>query len=159
MKINRMNKCLNKPIRIDRKNNLWLKSFGSYTPAHSLSGSFLLSNSLSPQAPLSCIQWHPNVLNPPRRISLFVGMQYCIHHVWFYYMGSYTRSMLICLGCNKDLWSRRSKYKSYGALRVWSGGKGSSPGVVYGKDSGIVRQCDVMQNGAGWMWCDLRCKC
>ena len=24
---------------------------------------------------------------------------------------------LICLGCNKDLWSRRSKYKSYGALR------------------------------------------
>ena len=24
---------------------------------------------------------------------------------------------MICLGCNKDLWSRRSKYKSYGALR------------------------------------------
>ena len=24
---------------------------------------------------------------------------------------------LICLGCNKDLWSQRSKYKSYGALR------------------------------------------
>ena len=24
---------------------------------------------------------------------------------------------VICLGCNKDLWSRRSKYKSYGALR------------------------------------------
>ena len=38
--------------------------------------------------------------------------------------------MLICLGCNKDLWSCRSKYKSYGVLRVQSGGKGSSPGVV-----------------------------
>ena len=25
--------------------------------------------------------------------------------------------MVICLGCNKDLWSQRSKYKSYGALR------------------------------------------
>ena len=25
---------------------------------------------------------------------------------------------LMCLGCNKDLWSQRSKYKSYGALRV-----------------------------------------
>ena len=25
--------------------------------------------------------------------------------------------LLICLGCNKDLWSQRSKYKSYGALR------------------------------------------
>ena len=25
---------------------------------------------------------------------------------------------VICLGCNKDLWSHRSKYKSYGALRV-----------------------------------------
>ena len=24
---------------------------------------------------------------------------------------------VICQGCNKDLWSRRSKYKSYGALR------------------------------------------
>ena len=24
---------------------------------------------------------------------------------------------VICLGCNKDLCSRRSKYKSYGALR------------------------------------------
>ena len=24
---------------------------------------------------------------------------------------------VICLGHNKDLWSRRSKYKSYGALR------------------------------------------
>ena len=24
---------------------------------------------------------------------------------------------LICLGCNKDLWSQRSKYKSHGALR------------------------------------------
>ena len=37
---------------------------------------------------------------------------------------------LICLGCNKDLWSWRSKYKSYGALRgVQSGGKGLSPGV------------------------------
>ena len=27
-------------------------------------------------------------------------------------------SKMICLGCNKDLWSHRSKYKSYGALRV-----------------------------------------
>ena len=27
-------------------------------------------------------------------------------------------SKMICLGYNKDLWSRRSKYKSYGALRV-----------------------------------------
>ena len=27
-------------------------------------------------------------------------------------------SKIICLGCNKDLWSWRSKYKSYGALRV-----------------------------------------
>ena len=27
-------------------------------------------------------------------------------------------SKMICQGCNKDLWSRRSKYKSYGALRV-----------------------------------------
>ena len=35
--------------------------------------------------------------------------------------------MVICLGHNKNLWSQRSKYKSYGALRVWSGGKGSSP--------------------------------
>ena len=25
--------------------------------------------------------------------------------------------VVICLGCNKDLWSQRSKYKSYGALR------------------------------------------
>ena len=25
--------------------------------------------------------------------------------------------MVICLGRNQDLWSRRSKYKSYGALR------------------------------------------
>ena len=50
-----------------------------------------------------------------------------------------TASLLICLGCNKNIWSQRSKYKSYGALRVWSGGKGLSPGVVYGKDSGIVR--------------------
>ena len=39
-------------------------------------------------------------------------------------------SKMICLGCNKDLWSWRSKYKSYGALRVQSGSKGSSPGVV-----------------------------
>ena len=38
--------------------------------------------------------------------------------------------LLICLGCNKDLWSWRSKYKSYGALRVQSGGKRLSPGVV-----------------------------
>ena len=27
-------------------------------------------------------------------------------------------SKMICQGCNKDLWSQRSKYKSYGALRV-----------------------------------------
>ena len=53
-------------------------------------------------------------------------------------------SKMMCLGCNKDLWSWRSKYKSYGALRVQSGGKGLSPGVVYGKDSGIVRQYDAM---------------
>ena len=25
--------------------------------------------------------------------------------------------VVMCLGCNKDLWSWRSKYKSYGALR------------------------------------------
>ena len=48
-------------------------------------------------------------------------------------------NLLICLGCNKDVWSQRSKYKSYGALRVQSGGKGSSPGVDEGKDSGIAR--------------------
>ena len=39
-------------------------------------------------------------------------------------------SKMICLGYNKDLWSQRSKYKSYVALRVQSGGKGLSPGVV-----------------------------
>ena len=27
------------------------------------------------------------------------------------------RVLVICQGCNKDLWSRRSKYKSFGALR------------------------------------------
>ena len=27
------------------------------------------------------------------------------------------QNTMICLGCNKDLWSQRSKYKSYGALR------------------------------------------
>ena len=27
------------------------------------------------------------------------------------------KQAVICLGCNKDLWSQRSKYKSYGALR------------------------------------------
>ena len=43
---------------------------------------------------------------------------------------------------------QRSKYKSYGALRVGSGGNELSPGVVKGKDSAIVRQCDVMRNGA-----------
>ena len=56
--------------------------------------------------------------------------------------------LLICQGHNKDLWSQRSKYKSYGALRVRSGGMGSSPGVVDGKDGGDVRQCGTMQNGA-----------
>ena len=50
---------------------------------------------------------------------------------------------VICLECNKNLWSRRSMYKSYGALRVRSGGNGSSPGVVYSKDSGVARQCDA----------------
>ena len=34
--------------------------------------------------------------------------------------------------------------KSYGALRVRSGGMGLSPGVVDGKDSGDARQCGVM---------------
>ena len=27
-------------------------------------------------------------------------------------------SKIICLGCSKDLWSQKSKHKSYGALRV-----------------------------------------
>ena len=33
-----------------------------------------------------------------------------------------------------------------GSEGVRSGGKGLSPGVVEGKDSGILKQCDVMQN-------------
>ena len=37
---------------------------------------------------------------------------------------------MICLGCNKDLWSQRSKYKFYETLRVRSGGKGLSPSVM-----------------------------
>ena len=80
---------------------------------------------------------------------------YCEPNVW---KGLYPTS-LICQGHNKDLWSWRSKYKSYGALRVQSGGMGSSPGVVDGKDSGVVRQCGVMRNGVRQMWCDARCKC
>ena len=47
-----------------------------------------------------------------------------------FYLRYFSPNSVICLGCNKDLWSWRSKYKSYGALRVQSGGKGSSPGVV-----------------------------
>ena len=33
------------------------------------------------------------------------------------FQDNYNRITLICLGHNKDLWGRRSKYKSYGALR------------------------------------------
>ena len=35
----------------------------------------------------------------------------------YQYYDEITKDMVICLGCNKDLWSQRSKYKSYGALR------------------------------------------
>ena len=44
-----------------------------------------------------------------------VWLQVKIHLTLFCFNTS-TKPM-ICLGCNKDLWSRRSKYKSYGALR------------------------------------------
>ena len=44
-----------------------------------------------------------------------VWLQVKIHLTLFCFNTS-TKPM-ICLGCNKDLWSWRSKYKSYGALR------------------------------------------
>ena len=58
-------------------------------------------------------------------------------------------SKMICLGRNKDLCSRRSKYKSYGALRgVRSGGKGLSPGVLWRVETVGLWQCDAMRNSA-----------
>ena len=56
---------------------------------------------------------------------------------------------VICLGCNKDLCSRRSKYKSYGALRGCDlGGKGLSPGVLWQVGTVGSWQCDAMRNSA-----------
>ena len=51
---------------------------------------------------------------------------------------------VICLGCNKDLWSWRSKYKSYGAEGVRSGGKGLSPGVLWQVETVGLWQCNEM---------------
>ena len=39
------------------------------------------------------------------------------HYYYYYSFKLLGHSTLICLGHNKDLWSWRSKYKSYGALR------------------------------------------
>ena len=55
---------------------------------------------------------------------------------------------VICLGRNKDLCSRRSKYKSYGAEGVRSGGRGLSPGVLWQVETVGSWQCDAMRNSA-----------
>ena len=74
-----------------------------------------------------------SLLHSPILYHLIVLFRYLLPFLLqcsFCSLSVYSCKMLICQGCNKDLWSWRSKYKSYGALRVRSGGKGSSPGVV-----------------------------
>ena len=51
-------------------------------------------------------------------VSLIQETTFLKHPVWYCWALSPFCRMLIGLGCNKDLWSWRSKYKSYGALRV-----------------------------------------
>ena len=45
--------------------------------------------------------------------------------------------------CKIPIGLQNPAYMNRESLPLMSGGKGLSPGVVYGKDSGVVRQCNA----------------
>ena len=91
----------------------------------------------------------PNMHLPPQQV-LAVARGNCpkIRFKW--------SNMLICLGCNKDLWSWRPKYKSYRALRGCDLGVRDCLQVYCGKerqwDRGSAMWCEIVQNKCKTVW-------